>query len=340
MTFYKNNLVAIEKKDIGIYLARKIKHDIIVDFVKKDTNIFKKQYVISNIIGEFDVDIDENNEMIFTYVNSKNNLVLNRIQDRGDNEIRILENISGDLVDLKIISFLNNQNIFYMIRSASKDLLEIFHVNIINNEVKRYKVDQVKIYNIINPLRIVEDNDNLIIAYYYRNQICIKEFDKLLGTWSPSITLTDNQNRLYLDILKDGDYLHLVYANHFNDNFIIKYNRFLVNKDYILLEEDTRISNSGNNTDPILLKVYDILWVVWKSTNQLYSSYSTDNGKSWSDIYMWNDTKYLDIVKYKYVTDIFDSKVKLNHAYGSVNKDIKFLGFGDIDGIESMKRSD
>lgn len=340
MAFYNNNLVAIERNDYGIYLARKIKNDIIVDFVRKDTNTFKKEYIIPNIIGEFDVEIDDNFDLVFTYVNSKNNLVLKRIKERGENEILIKESISEKILDLKIISLLNSQNIFYMARTANREFLQIFHANVDEHEINTFKVDEVQAYNIINPLRIIKDKNNLIIAYYYRNQICIKEFDGLQRTWSPSITLTDNQNRLYLDILKDGDYLHLVYADHLNDNFIIKYNRFLFNKDYILLEEDTQISSIGNNSDPILHKLYETLWVVWKSTNQLVSRYSTDNGKSWSDTYMWKDTKYLDVVKYKYLTDIFDSRVKLDHAYGSVNKDIRFLGFGNLDGVETMKRSD
>lgn len=337
MTFYNNNLVAIEKSNDGIYLARKINDDIIVDFVKNNTNIFSRKYAIENINGEFDVELGENKALYFTYLDSKNNLVLNRVEDGVDNKVLIQENMKG-ILELKLINLSTSQNIFYSIKASGQNLLEIYHINVINEEINVLKVDDVETYGIINPFRIIKDNINLIIAYYYKNQICIKEFDGSQKLWSPSVTLTDNHNRLYLDILKYGDYLHLVYADHYNDSFTIKYKRFLFSNDYILLERDIQISNSGNNTDPIFHKTYDTFWIVWKSTNQLFSVYSKDNGKSWSEIYMWKDTKYLDIVKYKYITDIFDDRVILDYAYGSVNKDIRFLGFGDLDGVESIKR--
>lgn len=41
MTFYNNKVIAIEKIDDGIYLARKNGNNIYIDYVKENTNILK-----------------------------------------------------------------------------------------------------------------------------------------------------------------------------------------------------------------------------------------------------------------------------------------------------------
>jgi len=96
------------------------------------------------------------------------------------------------------------------------------------------------------------------------------------------------------------------------------------------------LSNSGNNTDPILIYYDNKLWIIWKDTNQLLSIYSEDQGNVWSDIYQWKDTKKMDIVKYKYLTNIVDHKIEIDYSYGSINPDIKFLGFGHLKDAEIL----
>lgn len=337
MTFYNNRVVAVERLDDGIYLARKIDKNIVVDYVKQDTNIFTKEVVINNTIGEFDLDMDQDSNIHILYINDKHDLILFNIMDNERDSKIILKGIKSRIFELALVNLGNIQNIFFMQKTDNKKIFRIYHIYIEEGKTMEFLVDEIETYEIINPLRIIKDEKRLIISYYFKNQICIKEFDILKKLWSPSITLTDNKNKLYLDLMLDGDSIHLVYADFNKENFKIKYERFLYDNEYILKQKELDITNTGNYTDPILIKIGEFLWICWKATNQLLSIYSTDNGNTWSDIYKWKESKNMDIVKYKYITDILDDRIKLEYAYGSINKDIKFMGFGDLKHAELLE---
>lgn len=338
MTFYNNRVVAVERKNDGIHLARKVGKNIVVDYVMENTNIFTKEVIINNTIGDFDLDMDKDSNIHILYINDKHDLILCNLVDNDSDSKIVLKNIKHKIFELTLVNFTSIQNIFFMQRTESNKIFKIYHIYIEEDNTVEFLVDEIETYAIINPIRVIKDDKKLIISYYFKNQICIKEFDLLKKVWSPSITLTDNRNKLYLDLMLDGDSIHLVYADFNNDTFKIKYERFLYDNEYILKQKELDITNSGNNTDPILIKIGDLIWICWKDTNQLLSVYSNDNGNTWSEIYKWKDSKTMDMVKYKYITDIFDDRIKLEYSYGSINKDIKFMGFGNLNDAELLER--
>ncbi|WFA09449.1 hypothetical protein [Tissierella sp. Yu-01] len=329
MTFYNNKIIVAEISKDGIYIARKVQDNIQIEYIKENTKNFLKDIAVSEVIGDFDIDLDINKKINIIYSDRIDGLQLYRFKGNTMELIQIPHEVNSRLYEMNLINTEDTNNIFFMQPTIEKQIYRIYHHFLQNDVIKEFIVDDVKTFNIINPLRIIKYEKGLIIAYYYENQICTKIFDIDKSQWSPSLILTDNVNKLYLDIMFYEDRLHLVYSEYDNENFRIKYERFLFNKDYILKETEEYLSDNDNNVDPILIKVGSKLWVCWRNSNQIYSVFSTDNGIVWSDIYLWEDTKKMDLVKYKYITNIDDERVVIDYSYGSL-KDIRFVGFDDI----------
>ena len=329
LAFHNNRFIVIEKKVSGIYLARKIKNELHIDFIKNNAIAFNKYIILPIILDEFDIDLNIEGNLYILYINNSKELVLRIQQEDKELSSKVISNIENRIYHLTLVNQHNSENIFFIQSTASKSIFKINHI-LLDDDVEEYLVDEVETYEILNPFKILKDDENLLILYYYKNQICLKGFDFKNRQWSPSIILTDNKNRFYLDAIKIGNILHLVYSNFDLENFMIKYESFSFDNDYITKTNERNISAKGNYTDPIILKVGNKIWICWKDTNQLLSVYSIDDGISWSEIYQWKDVKRFDVVKYKYVTDISNEWLYMDNVYGTTGKEIKFVGFGDI----------
>jgi hypothetical protein len=337
LAFHNNRFIAVEKKKDGIYLARKIRNELHIDYLKKNTITFNKFKTISCLTEEFDINIDLENNLNILYINDNNDIILSK--QKGKEKLRAIKSgLDSRIYYLTMVSNQDTDNVFYMQDTENKNIFRIYHLFLKDNIIKEFMVDEIETYEILNSFKVLKDGDNLLILYYYRNQICLKGFDIKKSQWSHSITLTNNKNRLYLDAMKIGNILHLVYCDFDLENFTIKYEGFIFDNDYINRINEKSISPKGNFTDPVFVMVGDKIWICWRDTNKLLSIYSTDNGYSWNDIYQWNEVKRLDIVKYKYVTDIIDNRVYIENVYGTTGKDIGFVGFGNIKNAEILDR--
>ena len=88
------------------------------------------------------------------------------------------------------------------------------------------------------------------------------------------------------------------------------------------------ISNEGSPSHPTLIYFRNQLWLVWLELNKLFSRSSIDHGQTWGPIYMWNETRNIDFLRYKYITASNEENIQLDYSFGSIYPDIRFLGFG------------
>ena len=116
------------------------------------------------------------------------------------------------IYELNII--IHNDNIsmifLYPVKNT-QDVFQIEHNLLKDDQWHSYLVDQVKISQVLNPIKLINKDESIFLAYYYENQICLKSFSEYDGEWKESIVLTDNKEKLYLDMIYDNDYFHLVY---------------------------------------------------------------------------------------------------------------------------------
>lgn len=324
--FFHDKVILVEDNNTAIYLIRKIKNEIVLQYYGKESVEMTQKVLVDDAIGEFDMDY-YNNDLYLVYKNRNKQLALLNMDDR-DTEITVfVEDIVGGTFELNLINSKNRKNIIYIEEIPGDELsYNIKHVLIEDNKIEDYLVAKIETHYFINPIKTIIDNNNLIIAYYYKNEICIKEFNHSLKSWSASTIITDNKNKLYLDFIKTGNYLHLVYCDFHDENFLIKYERFSIDDNYTTKDVELNISDYGNNTDPILIYHQNKLWIVWKGTEQLLSKYSENNGKTFSDLNTLNISKSVHMVKYKYVTNIKREGIVIQNSYGSYYPEISFMG--------------
>lgn len=327
--FYHDKVILVDNNN-GIYLVRKIRNEIVLQHYAKDALEMKQEVLVSDAIGEFDIDYYKK-DLFLVYKNRNKQLALINIDKKELKAIIVDQDILGGTFELNIINGDDSKNIIYIEEIPAEDLsYYIKHILIEGNNIKEYLVDKIETHYFINPLKVIIDNNNLIIAFYDKNQICIKVFNQSLKSWSEATIITDNKNKLYLDFIKVDNYLHLVYCDFHDENFLIKYERFLIEDDNTTKDVELNISDYGNNTDPILIYHQNKLWIVWKGTEQLLSKYSEDNGKIFSDIDIEKISKSQHIVKYKYVVNKKEEDIVIQNAYGSYYPDISFMGFHSL----------
>lgn len=320
--FYKDKIVLLDEKD-DIFLVRAKKNQLNLDHYQMEKNV-KHTVIQEDCNKDFDVSYDYLGNINIVYKNIENQLILTTLTNEGDHSI-IIEELRSKIYYLNLIAT-DVLNIFYLEETGRRNILNIVHLIIEGDKVIRNIVDTIENYIIVSPIKIRKFNGNLVVFYYFKNIICVKMYDKENNLWEKSITLTDNRNKLYLDTTVISNEVHLAYSIFQNDQFYINYERFLVEDDYTIKEKEIKISDYGNHTEPILIRQKSKLFIVWRETNRLLSTFSDDNGNTWHETREFPETKKMDIVKYKYITKSNILSGEIDYSYGSTDP-IKFIGF-------------
>lgn len=331
MTFYNQKVALVDLRNTGLSIYRLNNGQIERDYLKIGLRKFNNYVEAQDVNREFDIALDNLDKVHLVYLDREQNLILDDGKDK-----KILKKINTPIYELNTLIVRDSIHVFYQQRSEKENILDIKHLIYEEGNVIENLVDQVKNFIIINPFKVINDNDNLILTYYYENQICMKVFDNRTKDWSPSFTLTDNKNKLYIDMMKVENNIHLVYAYFENELFSIQYESFYIKYGQVIKDKKMAISGKGNNTDPILLLYDSKIWVVWKESNKLLSSFSYD-GDRWDDIYSWEDTKRLDMVKYKYLNNYGYENIIIDNSYGSIYPEIKFIGFSGLEKATKLR---
>ena len=337
MAFYEDRVSIARINDEEIYIFKNKRSEISMDYYNLNEGHTGKT-ICKDAHGEFDILID-GGKINIIYQNIKNELKLITIDKVSIKEESLgIENLPK-IYEIKMT--LNNgiKSIIYLSpKFSQKGVFEIYH-HILKDDIwEEFKVDETRVSKFLNPIKIVNDKSSLSLFYYYGDQICMKEFNFTLLEWKESIVLTDNTDKLYIDVLKDKDYVHLVYSQYIDQNLSIKYKKYGYKEDSLYEKVDRTISNLGNTTHPTLVLTGDRLWVVWKDSFGLKSSFSDDRGENFSEIYLWKKTKTYKYVRYDYKDKGDNKDLKLNHSFGTIYPDINFLGFGELIDVEEIKR--
>lgn len=319
--FYKDKIVLLDEKD-DIFLIRAKERKIYLDHYIRNKELIHKT-IEEDYEKDFDVAYDYLGNKNIIYRNTENQLVLTILSNDGKNSI-IVEESLPNIYYLNIIAT-DLLNIFYLEESQSRNVLKLVHLTIEGDKVTRNVIDTTENYEIIKPIQIREYQGNLMIFYYFQNIICLKIFNQERGNWEKSITLTDNQSKLYLDTKIISDEIHLVYSKLKDDQFYINYDKFYIEGDYIMKEKEMKISAYGNHTEPLLIRYNSKIYIIWKETNVLHSISSDDRGKTWGNIKEHSQVKKLDIVKYKYLSKSNLQSGEIDYIYGSTDP-IEFIG--------------
>ena len=325
MVFYNNRVSIADINGKEIYLIRNMKNELILNYYSINGDI-EESIVADNVLDEFDILIYDDS-IYLVYQDTEYNLNLSIIKGKDKTTHKLTTEEFPKILELNIIKHKDNISMVFLYPiHKTKDILQIEHNMLKDENWHNYLVDQVRVSQVLNPIKLINKEGTILIAYYYENQICLKSFDENEEEWKESIVLTDNWEKLYLDLIYDNDYLHLVYSEAMDGNYVIKYKMFKYDISFIEIYE-ADISRKSNASNPTIIKNDHLLWIVWNESSRIYSRYSDDNGWTWSEIKSWDESFKNNIVRYKYTSNTKLNSRIIDYTFGTIYPDIKFIGF-------------
>ena len=335
MGFYNDNWIIANINQVEILLLRNSTNDILLDRIRKDTNISTKESIVRNILEEYDCAIGPRGELYIIYQNKEMDLLLT-ILDGGDKkEIKLTSEPIPEVIDLNIIVEDNEIHIVYLIKMEDEEFkYRIYHNYYDGEDWKVFIVEEILARKVLNPIKLIKEEEGLILAYYSNDlEIEIKKFNFNILKWSLGFNLVKNPNeKLYLDMIKYKENIHLIYCEFQEGNLVIKYESFMDSIDGYEGKNQKKISNEGSINYPTLIIYEDNLWISWVESDKVMSRVSNDYGLSWSrSIYSWNNSRNIDFVRYKYLSKDPEENRILDYSFGSVYPEVKFIGFGPLD---------
>lgn len=332
MTFLTDKWT-IAKLDLNhIILVRKSKNDVLMETIVGDTSISSKEILARDILEEYDLAIDNPNSIYIIYQNKEMDLILITVKDRKTEEVKLTSYPISEVFDLNIMVRNKTIHILYQIKTQEKNYT-IEHHYYDGNKWTDYVVEEIIAKRALNPLNLILTENKILASYYSSdNNIELKEFNLNKLEWSTPIKLVTTVNdKLYLDMIKIDDTIHLTYCEFIDGNLIIKYERLSYDNGEIRKDSEESISNEGSPHNPTLIFYEDKLWITWVELDKIMSRYSENNGDNWGYIYMWNNSRNIDFVRYKYLDILPEEGIILNNSFGRIYPEVAFMGFGPTD---------
>lgn len=334
MTFYTDKWTIAKINLENMILVRKSNDNILLERIVGDTSINSKELLAKDILEEYDLAIDPPNNIYLIYQNREMHLILNVIRDRKKEEIRLTSDPISEVFNLNIIVKGKDVHIIYLIKlEDERGKYRILHHYYDGNAWDTYIVEDITSNKVLNPIKLIEIEGNLLLSYYSNDtEIKLKEFNLDKLEWSNEIKLVATpSDKLFLDLLKIEDLIHLSYCEFIDGNLVIKYERLLYSDGNLIKYNEESISNEGTPSYPTIILFENKLWITWVELNKIMSRYSEDKGNSWGPIYMWNNSKNIDFVRYKYLSMVPEKNILLNNSFGKTYPEVVFMGFGPTD---------
>jgi hypothetical protein len=320
----------------NINLFKKSDKKIVKHYFNNITQTVSETIVAEEVYLEYDVSIDNEDYIYLLYQDMSFDLYLTLLKDNDMETIRLTGEPIPQVYYLNMISNGKEPHIFYFVLlSEAENRYRIYHHYYDGKDWLTNIVDEIVVRELLNPMKIIKNHKELIIAYYTKvedEEIYIKSFDLNKEKWGEKTKLTtDGAHKLYLDIILRKDKLNLLYSQYEEGNLVVKYEKFNYKDGVVKKETEEVLSNPENPQYPTLIYHDEKLWAVWVEYENIMSRYSVDNGNTWSPIYLWNESKGNDIVRYKYCKAYQGEESILNYSFGTISPDITFIGFGNID---------
>lgn len=328
MTFFtdKWTIGRVNQKDL--ILVRKSKSNIFLERIS-EFNKGDREILATDALEEFDVSLRGPDTIYILYQNIEGHLILYVLKDDKKEEVRLTPTGLTEVFNLTLQVKDKSLHILYTIR-GNDNKYRIYHHFYDGGIWKDYIVDEIEAKKVINPMKALIKDDKLSLVYYSNDKdISYKVFNVEKEKWGISTKLVEGGNeKLFLDSLIVEDHMHLSFCEYIDGNLVVRYIRYNVEDENYEKTMEDFISNEGSPSHPTLIYFRNQLWLVWLELNKLFSRSSIDHGQTWGPIYMWNETRNIDFLRYKYITASNEENIQLDYSFGSIYPDIRFLGFG------------
>ncbi|QZY56574.1 hypothetical protein [Crassaminicella profunda] len=345
MSFANQRNVLIHDRLGNVYNFRWHEEKIVYTYFDKYLKEYASDMFVDDCTLEYDAAIDEENNVYFAYHRKDGKLVLMSLENGFWHK-----NLLGGDDTLSILNlnlFIHNKQVhmIYCVSSNESSMsYRIYHHYYSNQEWKTFVLQDINRKKFLNTFQIIQNENRLMIGFYDflkdEEQIYIKEFDLENEQWKNSIQVTSSSNdKLYLDMfMTKNKILHLTYSEYFQGNLVIKYEKYkFENKKVVRLVEKI-VSNPSNCAHPTFIKQGEKLWIVWTEYEQVVSCYTMDEGKTWSELYLWKESKTINFFRYKFNTNAENIKAayQFHYTFGKGYPEFSFIGFGPLENVDKI----
>ncbi|MTI65391.1 MAG: hypothetical protein FH753_02195 [Firmicutes bacterium] len=337
MSFVNQNSCLLTDSIGNIYNFLWAEEKINLIYFDRSLQKVNKSTIIEDCTEEFDVTIDKK-DRIFLVCNKNNGSLIFLTKAFGSwSEELILEELNTKIYNLNIKLHDFKKHIVFCIPSnESNYVYQIYHYYYEKEKWNYNIIGNISRKEVLNPFQLINLDESLYIFYYDLvkdiEQVFFKKYDLNSNTWLDEIKLTDtNNSKMYLDTIYSNGELNLVYSEMKEGNLVIQYKKYEDIKEPKEIDS-YELSNKANCSYPTLILYESRLWVVWTEYENIMSSYSDDDGKTWNGPFLWSESKKSDVLRYKFNTN--DKEIiishNLNYSFGKAYPDLSFIGFGDI----------
>lgn len=226
----------------------------------------------------------------------------------------------------------NTLHIFYYVYSLEANSVSyLYHLYNEDGVWNQQKIDTIN-HLMLNEYKVIYLDNRLIV--FYLNMINNVEelfccsFDCINKKWDNPIQITNtSKNKLYLDVIYKDDFFHISFCHKVNNNYAVSYLKLRLENlnftNFILVD----ITEPSIYMYPSFATYNDTIYLMWIYFNKLYTTYSIDNGNSWSINSLDNKSTYEDFLRTKYLTNYNDDATFYDNTLFVTDKEINFLGF-------------
>lgn len=340
MTFAHQNSVLLYDRSKNLYNFRWDEDKIIFTYFDKKLEKYDTTTLVEDCRIEFDGVIDDEDNTYLIYQNKNGAMALMTGSEGTWNTHLLGEFNNINIANLNLVMHNKNLHIIYGIPSNENNMVyKIYHHYYDDPEWKTLEVGTIQKKNLLNPFQIIQEKKKMFLGFYdvvdHEEQIFIKEFDFENNQWKDAIQLTSSfDDKLYLDmIMTNHETLNITYSEYHKGNLVIKYEKYRLQEAKAVKILEGILSNPSNCSYPTFVWNDKSLWNIWTEYDHVYSSFTTDEGLTWSGPYMWKESKDGIFFRHKFQTNdsMINAYYQLNHVFGKGYPAFSFIGFGSLD---------
>lgn len=319
MPFIDKTSILIENSANQYLNLFELEDNIICTSIDFHLNNIDSNIIIDGKYSFIDIWLDiDKNENIYGILNNKKGRLenLNISNNRIKRNTIIKYDYKNFLIKFTYIKYFKNENhiIYYSINKNNPYYTYLIHIYKSNNIVKKTRIDFIK-YNILSNF-VITYNDNIPTIFYFKlvgstEELFVSTFDISLYTWSTPIQITNSKkDKIYLSSIKDnrGNY-HIVFAENNSNKYFCKYiGGNIVNNSFSISTEQY-ITKHSMCVFPNLISSYSKIYIQWVEYFDLYTSESSNYGKSWSKPKLNSSVSDLNFQRYEFRSN--------NHTYNT-----------------------
>ncbi|AGY78206.1 hypothetical protein [Clostridium autoethanogenum] len=273
----------------------------IVYRIFKEDALHTYNLITSNISQNLSAILLPNDIIYVLYQDMNGNINLLTEDETRWNEQQIIKNNRGKMNDVYFQAFLNQNeiHIIYSVLNKKAGITTIWHQILDKkNDLSSSKIIDTLKFNYDIAFSLHTSKDKKIFILYQkslnnRHELGYKIFNHESKNWSNFYSIDSSTFPYkYYSILKSKNTIHILYIkNSQNRNSLIYASGIGTDFKY------NKLSQSVNIDFCYFFIGYNQIWCSWTQDNKIYSSFSIDGGRSFSNAPFKNSLTFLDITK-------------------------------------------